>query len=530
MAGKCKEMSKIKQVIRLHADGISNREIGRQLDLYKGTVNKYVKLIDADPIGVNKLLELSDPELEKRLCGGNPAYSDHRFIELQKRMPNIMQEMDRRHEPHVNLQVLWQEYKQDVPDGYEYTQFCYHYNQLAAASKPSFVMKDKWVGGQYILIDYAGDTMSYVDPETGEIIKCQVFIATLPASDYGYIKAVPSQKLEDFIYCMESCFRSLNGAPKIITTDNLKSSVVKSDRYEPELNQAMDDFANHYNCVNIPARSLKSKDKALVESQVKRSYARIYAPLRHRQFFSLEELNNALTEMMKRHNQKRMQRIPYTREELFLAQDKPALQKLNPEPFEIRYRTILKVAHNSYIYLGRDKAYYSVPYRLIGRKVKVEYTRSVVNIYSEGVCVAMHPRSSRIGEYVTIASHLPSYYEDYVNLSPEKYIERAKRVSENLPEVMTRLFASNKTLPPETFYKSCDGLLHLQKVSDYELFEDACAIALHFNRCRYSFIKNLVQSKCTGYTEWQNNEVLFPCNEHENIRGEEYYKTNKKIV
>ena len=529
MAGKCKEMNKIKQVIRLHADGMSNREIGRQLDLYKGTVNKYVKLADPDPIGLDKLLELSDPELEKRLCGGNPAYSDHRFTALQERLPNIIQEMENRHETHVTLLLLWEEYKRDVPDGYEYTQFCYHYNQIVAAAKPSAVMKGQWTPGQYILIDFAGDTMSYVDRDTGEEIKCQIFVATLPASDYSYIKAVPSQKLEDFIYCMESCFRSLNGVPKIITTDNLKSAVVKADRYEPVINDALADFANHYGCVNIPARSFKPKDKSPVERQVKHSYSRIYAPLRRHQFFSLEELNIALTGLMHKHNQKRMQRIPYSREELFLALDKPALKALNPEPFEIRYRTVLKVAQNSHIYLGRDKAYYSVPYRLIGRKVKVEYTRTVVNIYSEGVCIAMHPRSSRIGEYVTTASHLPSYFEDYVNLSPERYIERARKVSEKLPEVMQRMFNSNKNIPPETFYKSCDGLLHLQKKTDYELFEDACAIALHFNRCRYNFIKNLVESKCAGYAAQQNNDVLFPCNEHENIRGEEYYKPNKKI-
>lgn len=76
MAGKCKEMSKIKQVIRLYKDGMSKRAIGRELGLYKSTVNKYVGLAEADPLSLDELLKLEDPVLEKRLTGGNPAYSD----------------------------------------------------------------------------------------------------------------------------------------------------------------------------------------------------------------------------------------------------------------------------------------------------------------------------------------------------------------------------------------------------------------------------------------------------------------------
>ena len=63
MAGKCKEMSKIKQVLRLHKDGMSNRRIGRELGLYKDTVNKYVRMAEADPLGLDKLLEMEDPVL-----------------------------------------------------------------------------------------------------------------------------------------------------------------------------------------------------------------------------------------------------------------------------------------------------------------------------------------------------------------------------------------------------------------------------------------------------------------------------------
>ena len=529
MAGKCKEMSKIKQVLRLHKDGMSNRRIGRELGLYKDTVNKYVKMAEADPLGLDKLLEMDDPVLEWHLTGGNPAYSDERFQRLQTRLPNISEEMANKDKTHVTLYLLWQEYKREDPDGYEYTQFCFHYNQFVGAQKPTFVLKSNWTGGNYIFVDFAGDTKSYIDKDTGEVVECQIFIATLPASDYGFIKAVPSQKLDDFISCMEECFRYLGGAPKIIVTDNLKSAIIKADRYAPDVNKVMEDFANHYRCVVIPTRSAAPTDKALVESQVRRSYQHIYAPLRHQEFFSLKELNDALQGMMLLHNQRRMQRLPFTREERFISIDKPNLMPLNEQPFEIRYRKELKVQENSHIYLTEEGVFYSVPYKLIGQRVKVEYTKTSVSIYFGGERVAHHLRSNIRGKYVTVDEHMPSYYKDYVNLSPEKYITRATALSTQLGTVITKLFASNTSAPPETFYKSCDGLIHLQKVTDAELFERACGIAIEFNICRYNFIKNLISSKCSGYRTVDEDDepsLFFPPDDHENIRGKQYYETH----
>ncbi len=134
-------------------------------------------------------------------------------------------------------------------------------------------------------MDFAGKTMSYTDPETGEVIHCQVFVACLPYSDYAFAMAVPSQTLSDFIYALGCCLQDLGGVPAALVPDNLKSAVTKANRYEPDINRAMEDFANHYGCVVIPARSAHPKDKALVENQVRLIYNRVYARLRKQQFF-----------------------------------------------------------------------------------------------------------------------------------------------------------------------------------------------------------------------------------------------------
>jgi len=523
MASKTKDMGTIKQVLRLHSTtGKSNRQIAEDLGLYKGTVNKYVKAAEADPLGIPRLLEMDDMELEKRIGCGSPAYSDKRFEDLQGRIPGYLEELSKKGS-HTTREILWREYISEVPEGYGYTQFCFHLNQYKGAQKLSFVMEH--TPGEKLYVDFAGDTMSYVDLSTGEVVKCQLFVATFPASDYGFALAVRSQQLEDFLFALEKCLRSAGGVPKIIVTDNLKSAVTRADRYVPESNKAMEDFCNHFGCVHIPTRPAKPKDKSLVEDHVKIVYRRVKAVLRNRMFHSLEELNEAISSCMKTSNQTRMQRIPYTREERFIALDKPALSPLNPEPFEIKYRAQLTVGANSFVYLTRDRAYYSVPFQYMGWKVDVIYTRSTVSIYANHERVAVHKRTleglkSYYSPYVMVESHLPSYYNRYVKQSPQMFADKAAEFSETFRKVIDRMFS--RQVVPEMLYKSCEGLIHLQKATDPELFEKACGIALKMDMCKYGHIKNLVESKCRGYDEMMDEPTLFPA-DHDNIRGANYY-------
>ncbi len=522
MAGQRTNMSKIKQVLRMHRDGMSNRSIAEALGLYKGTVNNYVNSAKRDSKTIDELLAMDEPMLQHRFSSGNPAYSDKRFDELQNDLDYYVRELGRKH---VTMRLLWEEYRTHNPDGYGYTQFCFHINQHKASTVEdvSFPLGNFREGGKELYIDFAGDTMSYVDIETGELIKCQMFVACLPASDYGFAMAVPSQKVEDFLYALACCLRSIGGVPKILVPDNLKSAVIKADRYMPDINDIMEDFANHYGCVVIPARAAKPKDKCLVEDHVRLVYRRVYAPLRNETFFSIVELNKAISARMKLHNQTRMQRIPFTREERYLSIDKPALKPLPEKDFEIRYRTELLVQQSSHIYLGRDKVYYSVPYSYIGKKVKVIYSRSLLVVYSSGgERIAVHNRCRTAGRYCTIESHMPSYYNQYVNLSPDKYIARACGISAIFGEVIKGVFSRNPHAVPEQYYKSCDGLFHLQRTTERGLFEKACKAAIDFDRCQYSFIKNLIESKCAGLKTDDDDGVLFP-EYHTNIRGKEYY-------
>lgn len=361
MAGKTKDMSQVKQLLLLKKEGVSNRKAAEIVGINKETANNYVRKALADRLGIDGLLKLDDPVLEHRLKGGNPAYTDSRFEVFKELLPYLQEEMRRKH---VTLKLLWEEYVEEHPDDhYSLTQFRFHYSQNTEAKKesPSTVLADMRTGGEKLFLDFTGDTMGYIDLETGEMVQCQAFVATLPASDYGFLLFVPSQRTEDFVYAITQCLKHLGGVPRMLVPDNLKAAVVKTDRYEPSLNRVLEDMANHYGTVVVPARPVRPRDKSNVEGNVRLVYMRVFAELRNETFYSIDELNAAATDKMRKHNQKRMQKNPYTREERFLAIDRPNLSPLPATDFEIVSYTSLKVSTNCCIYLGRDQHYYSVP-------------------------------------------------------------------------------------------------------------------------------------------------------------------------
>lgn len=514
MAGKVTAMSTIKQLIQLHAGGVSNRKIAETLGLNKGTVNDYVKKLPAIGMTTAELLQLEDPVLESRFKSGTAAFTDPRFEEFKALLPYFERELGRKH---VTRHLLWREYLEKHPSGYRYTQFCYHLGQQTVARKPSAILTHE--AGERLFVDFAGDRMEYVDRETGEIVKCQVFIACLPHSDYTFCMAVKSQSTDDFLYALSCCLRVLGGCPKILVPDNLKAAVVKADRYEPELNRVMEDFANHYGFVVCPARSRRPKDKAKVEGQVHIVYSRIYAKLRNQTFFSLEELNKAIAEKTKEHNQTRMQRHDYSREEKFLADEKQTLRPLPATDYEKKYYAELKVETNCCIYLARDKHYYSVPYQYIGEKVQVIYTRTMVKIFCRGDLVATHERTPGYG-YTTVNEHLCSAHRFYQERSPEFYIRQAEKKSETLKALITAIFNSQNR-PPELSYRTCDGLLSLSRKTDPVKFEKACRIAINAERYSYRFVGSLLVGKSLLMEETEEYKSL---PDTETVRGKSYYK------
>jgi transposase len=513
MANKGFEMIQIKQIIRLHTEGKSYREITNLLGLSRKAVTKYILLFKSTGLSYETIKQMSDEELNV-LMANQERPNVNRLEILQSQFTRIEHELKG---VGVTKQILWSEYKVEHPDGYNYTQFCLYYNQWLKASEVTMHFEHK--AGDKMFVDYAGNKLRYVDRSTGEALEVEVFVAILGASQLTYVEAFQSQRKEDFIKAVENALHYFGGVPAAIVPDNLKSAVTLADRYEADLNRTFADFGSHYETTILPTRSRKPRDKALVENAVRNVYTRIYAPLRNRVFFSIDELNSSIQEMLIKYNNFNFQNKDYSRNQLFTQIEEQALKPLPVRRYEIKNYCIATVYKNSYVWLGCDKHYYSVPFRYIGKKVKIEFTRSSVAVYLNDERIAYHRRVPDKYGYTTINEHMPSHHRFVSDWSPEKFINWAASVGAETEKVINIILESKTH--PEQAYKSCVGILSFGKKVGYQRLNRACRRADQYGSYSYRTIKNILNGNYDSLTKDEQVQYQLPI--HENIRGANYY-------
>jgi len=515
MAGKLTNMNVIKQIIRLSQNGESKQGISATLKISRNTVKKYLQLIRINGWHPEKLLLMEDGQLESLFAtpvDPNPERYDH----LDELLPTYEKEL---RSPGVNRWVLWGEYKQKHPDGYSYSQFCYHLQQHFKHKKAT--MHFEHVAGDKLFIDFTGKKLSIVNGQTGEVKESEIFVATLGCSQFTYVEALSSQKKEQFIKATQNALHYFGGVPRVLVCDNLKSGVTKASNYEAALNEDYLAMANHYGTAVLPTRSRKPRDKALVEKHVSFVYSRIFAPLRNRVFYSIEELNQAIWELLEKLNNEIFQGRDYSRHDRFEAEEKNTLSPLPSERYEIKEYTYATVLKTSHVQLSRDKHYYSVPYQYIGDKVTIACTLSSVSIYLKNERIAFHPRSLKKYGYTSVKEHLPSQHQFIAEWSPDKFIRWALTIDPVVEAFIKKVLEAK--VYPEQAYRSCVGILSFDKKIGRQRLINACKRATHFNTYNYKIIERIIQSKHDLLPLDDEVPVQQTLPLHENIRGASYY-------
>jgi len=516
MAAQRLSMSKIKQILRLHEQRCGKKEIARRLGLSKNTVKKYLHWLDNRDDTIEELLRQEDVDLEQLYESSREQQISDRYKELSGEFSMILKELGRKH---VTRKLLWLEYRMRHPCGYEYAQFCRHLSAYQKSCRPTMVMDHN--KGDKLYIDFAGDTWTVYEGLLNEPSEKQLFVASLGYSNYAYVEAVESQQVEDFIGALSRSMEYFRAVPAAIVPDNLKSAVIKTDRYEPELNKVLEDFANHYGTTILPARVAKPRDKSAAEQMVKHTYAQIKAPLRDKKYYSLTELNEAISERLEEYNSRPFQRREGSRQSNY-EEEKSHMNPLPEERFEIRKYKRLTVRNNSHILLKEDNHYYSVPYANLGKKVRVIYTTSLVKVYFNYALIAMHARNRRAYGYTSKAEHLPSHYQDYKDRSPEYYKKWASTQSAHTQQVIDKVLS--RPQHPEQAYRTCEGIKHLSKKAEKTAFHKACQIACEYQCYQYTFIKALIENGMTAQDLTEASPTLSIKQNHPNIRGKQYYQ------
>ncbi len=512
MPGKRLSMRKIREVLRLKYElNCSSREIGLSCGIGRSTVGDYIQRVKHAGLGWPLPEGLSDTALEQILFPPpTPRNSSRLFPDFHE----VHKELQSR--KHVTLMLLWQEYKEGHPDGYQYSWYCHNYRDWAA--RLDVVMRHEHRAGEKMFVDYAGQTVDLIDGETGEIHKAQIFVAVLGASNYTYAEATLSQQVEDWIGSHVRTFAFFGGVPEVVVPDNLKSGVSKTCRYEPDINPTYHDLANHYQTVVLPARVRKPRDKAKAEAGVLLVERWILARLRKHTFFSLTELNNAIKGLLDYLNAKPFKKLSGSRQSRFYEMDKPALQPLPPSPYEIAYWKKATV-HLDY-HVEVEGHYYSVPYTLVKKKLDIRYTKTTVECLYRNQRIASHIRNQVRGRHTTIKEHMPQKHQKYSEWSPERFIRWAATIGPQA-KILTETLLVQRSHPQQA-YRTLLGILRLGKSYGEQRLEAACNRALQINALSYrsieSILKNGLDRKPMGREESNSKPV-----QHSNIRGADYY-------
>lgn len=513
MAQKPLVMEQLKQILRLHNDGISIHEITRRVGVSRNTVRKYLSRFKntggcstdtelADKAYDNDLLELEAERMSQLSAHFNTSGSD-----LSK--------------TGVTRHLLWQEYLAQHPDGYSYSRYCYHLSQYFKNRDLS--MHLEYRSGDMIMIDFAGKKQYYVDTDTGEQISCEVFVAILPFSGLIFCRAVPSQQTADFTHCINSMLKFYGGVPATIVCDNLKTAVTRADRYEPQFTDICEQLSEHYGTTFTAARPYSPRDKAMVEKAVNIIYRHIYAPLRHQSFISLEALNKTMTQQLILLNDKPYKNTPYSRRYFFEGKECATLKTLPSEPFTAKKAVWLTVQRNYHVQLSENHYYYSVPYQYVGKKVKVIYDSSSVEVYSDGSRIAAHSRCGHNKAYTTLGEHMPPHHQKMQQIkgfNRDDLIKQATRLGKHVVQAASLILENSIYM--EQNYKSCFGMLMLHKKYTATRLDAACARALTGPRINYTLIKNILERGLDKQVQLPLINPATPA--HDNIRGKENYQ------
>jgi len=316
---------------------LSIRQVANSVKITHSSVINYERRFAASGLSWPLPEDLSDEELERRLYPPSPKIPSE--IRPVPDWAWVHEELRR---PGVTLQLLWEEYRALHPEGYGYSWFCGHYQAWADQLDP--VMRQTHRAGEKLFVDYAGQTMAVVDRITGEVRQAQIFVAVLGASNYTFAEATWTQGLSDWIGSHVRAFEFFGGVPEVVIPDNLKSGVHRACRYEPDLNPTYAELAHHYGVAVVPARVRKPRDKAKVECGVLLVERLILAAMRHRTFFSLSELNEAIGGLLEKLNTRPFKKLPGSRKEAFERIDRPALRPLPKARYVYFYFVTLAVA------------------------------------------------------------------------------------------------------------------------------------------------------------------------------------------
>ena len=517
MAKERISMRKIKEILRLYFEAtLSHRQIAVINHIGRTTAQEYILRFKASGLLWPLAASVTEEELEKKLY---PVNKEKGVNRPALDFPYLVEEIRK---PDATLSVLWDEYKQQYPDGYQYSHFCDLFRVYTKSL--NYSMRQEHKAGEKTFIDFGASPLTIIDLRSGQEKSVKIFVAVWGASNYMFAKGCYDEKLATWIQLNIDALTFFGCCPKAMVPDNLKAAVSKASRYEPDINPTYAEFAEHYGTVIFPARPYRPKDKPKAENGVKLAKCWILFRLRNQKFYSLAELNQAVKVLLTSFNNRLMKKFKKSRRELFELLDKPHALSLPEQPYEYAEWKKAKVQFNYHV--SHEGHEYSVPFTLIHKIVDIKATAKLLEVYFNGNRVCSHPRSWQAPGYSTVTAHMPPSHQKYLEWTPERILHYAEKYGAAVKALIQKVMASRKF--PEQAYKACLGIIRLENKYTALRLNLACERALAYHAYSYKSVVNILEKGLEKQPVAA--ETSATATQHENIRGASYYLEGEAYV
>lgn len=509
-------MVNYREILRLYSLNHSQRDIALAVKSSRNTIGLTLQAAAEKGIRWPLANDVSNADLEAILF---PNKYKNISMYVEPDYAYIHKELAK---PGVTLSLLWEEYCRNCYESgrtpYMSTQFGDKYRKWARVTKATMRITHK--PGDAMEVDWAGDTIPVFDPTTGEADGVYLFIAVLPCSCYVYAEACSDMASENWLLCHVHAYNYYGGVTRLLIPDNCKTATISNTRYDTVLNKSYQEMAEHYSTAIVPARVRAPQDKSHAEGSVRFAETWIIAALRNQKFFSLEEVNNAVTEKLKELNSRAFKKRVGNRAEAYLQEEKPYMMPLPTADFEPAVWSSAKVPNDYLISDGRNR--YSVPANLIGERVDIRTTRNIVEVFFHGVQVALHKRVPGI-QYAPVVKpeHMTPEYRSYLRYNEEDFTQWAASMGENTSRTVQYYLTSGSA--PEQGYKACASLTKLGERYGKRL-EAACEQLLSYSST--PSIRNLSSMLKNGQDKVSTQKQQPPVDNvsHGFTRGAAYFR------
>jgi len=511
-------MLRTKQILMLLSKGTSQSAICAEVHCSKRLVSSVKQHADETGKSYGELLSLSDEEFSSYFRqGGETVKDDSRKAELERMMPEIIRRLSGRH---AHIQFVYESYYHQVcPEGYGYTQFKKHVCDFR--SNHDYSYHNEYEPGREWQIDFAGDPLYLIDYRTKAKQKLVVLVCVMPYSNLPFMMALSNASTEWFFHGLNKGLEFLGALPKVAKSDNMKQWVKKSDRYSLTFSDANMEWSMYYGIEPVACRVRAPRDKGTVEGAVNQLYQYVYSRLECEEHYSLDTLNGRILELLNEYCS-----LPYkgsTRWDIFQTYEKPQMQPLPEQMYRFRMRKEVKLSSTYHICIGKERHFYSVPFKYVGQTLKVMWDIEFVEVFAGKELVCSHSRSLVPYGYSTEKAHMPDKhiaYEQRKEINAATLIGWGANIGPSVKWAIEDIL--KRTTFPQQAYGKCSGVLALAKKYGRARLERACSITREkIGAAKYKSLCDMLKNN----RDLDTGETISRPPLNDDVRGASEYKS-----